>query len=99
MLKMQWERISRMNLWHISQKENNTWDTYDSAIVAAETEEEACQISPVGGYRGCLWKPGWKNKDWSYGWASHPDKVTAKYIGKAKEGIKKGVILSSFNAG
>ena len=30
-----------MKLWLISQDVNNNYDTYDSAVVAAETEEEA----------------------------------------------------------
>ena len=35
-----------MNLYKISQSANNDYDTYDSAIVAAENEEEARKINP-----------------------------------------------------
>ena len=77
-----------MNLYLLSQDENSGYDTYDSVIVAAETHGEASEIHPSV-YGG-----------WSSGiWASSPDNVTVEYLGKAKEGIKKGVVLASFNAG
>lgn len=44
-----------MKLWKISQTVNNDYETYDSAIVAAETEEEARLTHPdPNGYR---WYP------------------------------------------
>lgn len=33
-------------LWHLSQKENTDYDSYDSIVVAAYTEEEAKKIHP-----------------------------------------------------
>ena len=35
-----------MKIYEISQDENNAYDTYDSAIVCAENEEEAKKINP-----------------------------------------------------
>ena len=35
-----------MKLYLISQSTNNDWDTYDSAVVAANSEDEARLISP-----------------------------------------------------
>ena len=35
-----------MNLYLISQNRNNGYDTYDSAVVAAESEEKARMIRP-----------------------------------------------------
>jgi hypothetical protein len=35
-----------MNLYKISQNSNNDYDTYDSAIVAAESEDAARRIHP-----------------------------------------------------
>ena len=37
-----------MKLWLISQDENDGYDTYDSAVVAAETAEAAVLIHPSG---------------------------------------------------
>ena len=39
---------TEMNLYKISQDENNDYDTYDSAIVAAETEDAAKRTHPSG---------------------------------------------------
>ena len=38
-----------MKLFLISQKENNDYDTYDSAVVAAENEEIAKEMNPHNG--------------------------------------------------
>lgn len=73
-----------MKLFRISQDVNDEYDTYDSAIVAAQTKKEA-QHTPIG-------------HDNSYEWASPAD-VNVEYLGMAKRGTKKGVILTSFNAG
>jgi len=81
-----------MKLWLIFQDENDDYDTFDSAVVAAETEEQAKSIHPYG-------SDAWSSRN-SDTWASSPDKVTAKYLGEAYGDIKKpGVILGSFNAG
>jgi len=81
-----------MKLWLISQSKHNDYDTYDSAVVAAETEEEARWIHPSN--------DEWDGKsDHHYDcWAS-VEFVKAEYLGEAKEGTKKGVICASFNAG
>ena len=81
-----------MNLYLISQDEDIDYDTYDSAVVAAETSEEAAQLSPSGD--GVM---DW-NKSFS-SWCSSVEKVSVRYLGKAAEGIEKGVICASFNAG
>lgn len=75
-----------MKLYLISQEENNEYDTYDAAVVAAENEEAAKLIHP---------SPEFKDRST---WVS-PKFVQVKYIGEAAEGTKAGVILSSFNAG
>lgn len=79
-----------MNLYLIWQEENMDYDTYDSAIVCAENMDEACKIHP----NGSPWNHEYDNE-----WASSPDKVYARLIGKAESYIPKGVILASFNAG
>ena len=77
-----------MTIWLISQTEKRGYDTYDSAVVAAESEDAARQINPDG-----EWESEWT------AWATSPANVTAKLIGVAEPGIEPGVILSSFNAG
>ena len=84
-----------MELFLISQSENNDYDTYDSAVVCAPGETVARNMNPRDG------EP-MTDKDWDYAyssWCSSPDKVKVEHIGKALEGAKQGVVCSSFNAG
>ena len=88
-----------MNIYKISQEQSNDYDTFDSAIVAANSEDEARLIVPD-------FQDEDNNKDgdyvWNYkfsSWCKSPDYVKVEYIGIAKEGTEKGIILSSFNAG
>lgn len=78
-----------MKLWLISQDQNNNYGTYDSAVVAAETEEAAKNIVP-GGYKF--------GEAYSL-WCSGPEFVKVELIGKASSEITAGVVLASFNAG
>ena len=88
----------KLYLYLISQKENNGYDTYDSAVVVAESEEEARNTLPSDwiGWPSDPWI-GWRG---SYSaWASSPDKVSALLVGTAAKGSEKGVVCASFNAG
>ena len=79
-----------MKLWLILQDVNNTYDYFDSAVVAAETEEAARNTQPDG------------NKSWAGAWAiwaEKPEQVTVRLIGEAPPDTEPGVILASFNAG
>ncbi len=86
-----------MNLYLISQNVNSGYDTYDSAVVCAESEERARFVNPDGSddwdgkvvmcNDGTIWD------DWC-----NAEDVQVEYIGKAKEGVK-GVVCTSFNAG
>jgi hypothetical protein len=58
------ERRPTMKLWLISQSRNNGYDTFDSAVVAAETEAEARHIHPNSGVF-------WKNGPLKQGWYSN----------------------------
>jgi hypothetical protein len=96
-----------MKLWHISQTENNGYDTYDSAVVAAETEDAARRWHP-GEYffrDGKWWfaRDGAQvHRDWSaHDWVEIPavGVVAVRLIGEAVEGTKAGVVCASFNAG
>lgn len=81
-----------LNLYFISQSERDDYDTYDSAIVAAKTPQEAKLIRPDH-YQ-------WDNIETKYpSWATDPKNVKVKLIGIATPKTKKGVVLASFNAG
>ena len=87
-----------MKLYLISQTENTDYDTYDSAVVMAENEEQARLISPHTGLVMTEWE--WKQK--YSDWCSCPDNVSVTYLGEASaEQAKKDnpLILASFNAG
>lgn len=91
-----------MKLWLISQTYNNGYDTYDSAVVAAETEEDARETHPSADF--------WDGENWCYlrhngdkvlsyhsGWAD-PLHVQVEYLGETDRDLK-GAVLASFNAG
>ena len=78
-----------MNIYRISQDENTRRDSYDMAVVCARSEADAATISPES--------RGWDKPIFS--WCSSPKKVKVKLIGQAAEGIKRGIICASFNAG
>ena len=78
-----------MKLWVIRQTVNNCYNTYDSAVVAAETAEEAQRTHPCGQPDARL-----SQYDWT-----KPENVTVELIGEAHESVKAGVVLASFNAG
>lgn len=82
-----------MKLWKISQTKNKKYDTFDSAVVAAETKAEAKHMHPRTEADGGLDVP-----DPTWGWAP-PYAIAVEYIGEAKDGTQKGVICASFNAG
>jgi hypothetical protein len=86
-----------MKIYLISQGVNDDYDTYDSAVVCADNEEEARGMNPSGGQEVT------DNKDidgtpYFSAWCFLKD-VKAEYLGEAKEGSEKGVICASFNAG
>ena len=79
----------QMNLYLLSQNQRNGYDTFDSLVVAAYSEEQARLIGPSPDYK------------WEYGrvWAYEPDAVKVTLIGVAAPDVRKGVVLASFNAG
>ena len=72
-------------LWLLTQNRNRNYDTYDSCVVIADTEEEARLIKPSE----------WSNRS---SWAD-PEYVNVEYIGKTDQVFEKSVICASFNAG
>ncbi len=97
-----------MKLYIISNDEFD-YDTFRSAVVAADTEEEAQCIHPnYHNYdfynledikTGILnaSKSAFRGNDRT--WVQNSDHVEAKYIGEAGPDIKFGVVHTSFRAG
>ena len=84
-----------MKLWLISQTENMDYDTYDSAVVTAETEAIARCMSPAPWDEGkVMTQEQWEER----GWCSSSARVSVKYLGAA-EGLPQSVICASYNAG
>jgi hypothetical protein len=83
-----------MNLYLLTQNNNNGWDTYDSCVVVANSEEEARLIHP----NGDIWN-GHKYPSRSRSWANTPDSVMVELIGNAINLKENTVVISSFNAG
>jgi len=95
-----------MNIYKISQDDVNGMDTFDSAVVVANSEEQAKTIHPSSSYNYITLKREIKfipipnlhesQKDWT----NDPSKVVVEYIGKAaNKYIEPAVICASFNAG
>lgn len=98
-----------MKLWLISQSVNNNWDTFDSAVVAAETEEEARMTYPTH-YAGVVADRFWDGSTWlfrgsngtvhrlGYSCWTTPDNVTVEFLADGYDG-PAGTVCASFNAG
>ncbi len=84
-----------MKLFKIYQSINTGYDTFDSAVVVADSAEEAQKIHPCGG------SLDFKMYD---NWVSRPDLVKFIYLGEVvgepDNDIYPGAIIcASFNAG
>jgi len=80
-----------VNIYLISQNDVDGYDTYDSAVVIAKSEDAARNIHPGNG------KP--LSADTWGTWTTDPTKVRVELIGLAKPGSEQRVVCSSFNAG
>lgn len=83
-----------LSIWKLTQNTRRGYDTYDSCIVVAATEDEARQIPPES------YNP------WGSAWAYSPAEVQVEYLGEFKgklkvkgDGTTQQVLLASFNAG
>ena len=77
------------SLYLLTQDENNGYDTYDSCVVVALSQEGARQINPAGKW-GKIWTA----------WCSKPAQVEVQYLGKADSSLEAGfIVCASFNAG
>ena len=84
-----------MKLFKISQTVNQNYDTYDSAVVVAESAEDAQKIHPAEIEEPAVW---WLNVERYWDWAYTLDQVKVEYIGETH--LTAGtVVCASFNAG
>lgn len=67
------------------------YDTFDSMVVAAKSEEDARQWHPYGKYPDTEWNNS--GGEWC-----KPEQTEVTYIGIATDNIEPGVICASFNA-
>jgi len=82
-----------MNLYRIFLRGYIDYDQFDSAVVAAESPEDAKTIHP-----NTTDDPVPYHEP-DYSWTNDLSKIEVILIGKAIDGTKRGVILASFNAG
>lgn len=81
-----------MNLYLLTQDTNTGYDTFDSCVVVAETEDQARLIHPEE-------RVNWLHKH-NNCWPDTPDQVQVQLIGTASPGLDAGKVLcASFNAG
>lgn len=86
-----------MNIYHLSQRENEGWDTFSDCVVVAENETEALNIHPDIGYE----KEWWTQKQrFPYNsWATKPENIRVKCIGRANSDHQlRDVVCASFHA-
>lgn len=103
-----------MNLYLLTQDAVRGYNTYDSCVVCAESEEEAQTMVPDTYYLEFNDKPRYQYRDgilWDteyeeepadedvVGWPSHQSDVKVKLIGVAEPSVEKGIVIASFNAG
>ena len=85
-----------MKLFLISQTERDGYDTYDSAVVCAESENDARLMHPDGDmadFDTAVFSM--RNRSWC-GYASD---VTVQYLGEADKSIQRGAVCASYRAG
>lgn len=80
-----------MKLWLLSQEQNEGYETYDSCVVCAESEDDAIEIHPSG--KGFDERLPWGS------WANERSAVKIEMIGEAAPCVGRGVIIASYNAG
>jgi hypothetical protein len=84
-----------MRIYRISQNKNNDWDTFDSAVMVAENEEQARIMIPYFDNDELDLEEQYIYSSWI-----KPEDVKVEYIGVADKKYKKPCqICSSFNAG
>ena len=90
-----------MNVYKITQQALIGYDTFDSAVVVAESEDAAKLVHPISVWIGSP-ETGWPDRLMSIPSWPLPKDVRAELIGPLEDGSHYSagdVILASFNAG
>lgn len=83
-------------LWKLSQYSIRGFDTYDSCVVAACSEQEAKEVYPNRFYTMKEARRLQLNREWP----TDTEEIYAEKIGRAEENVEPNtLIISSFNAG
>lgn len=89
--ELTFNRLSgRRNLYLISQTDNDGYDTFSDAVVAAWTEDEARNIHPS--------QYVYPGEEWDLSSWCEPISVDVKFIGIADKDLE-GVVCACFHAG
>ena len=97
-----------MNIYLITAKNHGGYDTYDSAVVIAESEHAARVTCPSGynrwidGQWHFVFNDGRTEPNSRYEWPNNPldpDVIEVRLVGAAAPGFVPGVVCSSYNAG
>jgi len=83
-----------LRLYKIWQTRNRGYETYDSAVVIAESKEDARLMHPLDGH-DIRRDRGRKNWDW----VTNLRYVRVKLIGYASKGSKRSIVVASFHSG
>jgi hypothetical protein len=86
-----------LRLYLLTQTEVQGYDTYDGAVVCAESEEAARLIHPRADGKEPNIDP-WEVDD-GHVWPRDPAQVKVWPLGVAEPSTTRGVVLASFNAG
>ena len=78
-----------MNIYLVSRKECGGYDSYDSFVCYAETEESARRLNPCPAGWGELFSS----------WCASPEDAVAELVGSNINIKQESIILGSFNAG
>ena len=84
-----------MNLYHVSQKQNCSYETFSDFVTCSPDEETARTTNPSNGNT-------MTDEDWAYkysSWCNGSEHVTVRLIGVAAESVEPGIICASFHAG
>ena len=86
-----------MKLYLLKQYEHQGYGTYDSMIVAANSEDDARLIHPVGGdLQPIFGDEPLTSSHFSWVTFEEIDRILVKYLGETDE--CRGVILASYNS-
>jgi len=95
-----------LNLYLISQTTHDSYDTYDSAVVAAPDEETARDMYPGNGEPIDWTRASERNMedggvlpDHVHHWVARREDVNVRRIGTATPDTPQGVICASYSAG